>query len=70
VRTYRVRISEKAIRIKELAYVDLRLEFFDGFDGAGSNDYLATVDLFTLDTTEQGTHVVASFTLYTGSPQC
>lgn len=40
-------------------YVDLSLELLDSLHRARGNDDLATLELFTLDTAEQGTHVVA-----------
>lgn len=45
-------------------HVDLSLELGDGLHGARSDDDHSTVDLLTLDTTEEGTHVVTSLTLF------
>jgi len=42
--------------------VDLSLELLVGLDGAGSSHYHSPADLVTLDTTDESTHVVTSFT--------
>ena len=46
----------------ERTYVNLGLELLHRLDGAGCSKDLATLNLLTLDTTEQSTHVVTSFT--------
>ncbi|KAI3479847.1 hypothetical protein L1887_58094 [Cichorium endivia] len=43
--------------------VDLGGELLDGLDGAGDDHDLATLDLLTLDTTEERTHVVTGHAL-------
>lgn len=48
---------------KGSTYIELGLENFDGLDGARKSENLATTNLLTLDTTEQSTHVVTSFSL-------
>jgi len=44
-------------------YVELGLEFLCSTDRARKSQDLATTDLFTLDTTEESTHVVTSLSL-------
>ena len=43
--------------------VDLSEELLGGLDGAGGSDDLTASDLFTLDATEESTHVVTSLSL-------
>jgi hypothetical protein len=47
-----------------IAYVDLSLELVDGLYGSRSNDNHSTSDLFTLHTTQQGTHVISGLTTF------
>jgi hypothetical protein len=42
--------------------VNLSLELLVGFDGAGGGHYHSSANLVTLDTTDEGTHVVTSLT--------
>ena len=44
-------------------HIDLGLELRDGLHGTWSDDDLATSHLFTLDTAEESTHIVASLAL-------
>ena len=48
------------------AYIDLGLELRDGLHGTWSNDDLAALHLFTLDTAQKGAHIVTSFALIYG----
>jgi hypothetical protein len=39
-------------------YIDLSLELLVRLDGVGSNQDLSSSDLFSLDTSQQGTHII------------
>jgi len=41
-----------------MVYIDLGQEFGVGLDGASSGDDHSATDLFTLDASEKGTHVI------------
>lgn len=44
-------------------YVELGLKLLHGFDTAREGKDLTAADLFTLDSTQKGTHVVTGFSL-------
>jgi len=60
-------LPQKQLRVETVGrycstHIDLSLERADSFNGARSNNNLATLKLFALDTTKKSTHVVTSLT--------
>lgn len=50
---------------KKSTYIKLSLEFLSSFDRTRKSEDLTTANLFTLDATEQSTHVVTGLSLST-----
>lgn len=49
---------------KKLTHIKLSLEFLSRFDRTRKSEDLTTANLFTLDATEQSTHVVTGLSLF------